>query len=457
MKNLIIFIIIFTAGMRVQAQSNLTLYNMEPVPQRLSVNPALSPDCKWYISTPGLSSTDLSFGSNAFSVFKLVSTFGNRPNGDFILNRIQSKEFLDEPTFVNFDMNQEWFNVGFRAGKSMLFLTVLDKVKARVSIPNDLLKYVFEGNSAATVASDLNFNFGLDLLHTREFSLGFNRTFLKERLTLGARAKYISGQNMIQTVKNDMRFRINPADLRLDVQADIEVNKSTPFLEDQRGVSVKQRIFGNPSNSGFGLDLGATLDLNKRITLTASIIDLGQIYWNDAQKIKSKKPGSTFSYSGIEHLISDSIGFQNSFQNLSDTLLQIFALETTSTSFSTGLLGEFYMGANLRVNARHNAGALIYGSFYKKQFYPAITFSWNSEFGRFMALSISYTTMRENYSNFGLGLGLNFDAEQFYIASDNVSSAISGDQQNLRIRFGWNHTLGRKEWEDKQKIKWIKK
>ena len=65
--------------------------------------------------------------------------------------------------------------------------------------------------------------------------------------------------------------------------------------------------------------------------------------------------------------------------------------------------------------------------------------------------------MRENYSNFGLGLGLNFDAEQFYIASDNVSNAISGDQQNLRIRFGWNHTVGRKEWEEKQRKKITKK
>ena len=457
MKNLIVFIILFTAGMGVQAQSNLTLYNMEPIPQRLSVNPALSPDCKWYMGTPGLSSNDFSFNSNAFSILKIGNSLGTRPNGAYVLNLIRSSEFLDQPTFVHIDMNQEWFNAGFRVRKSMFFLTVLEKVKTKISIPSDLLKLAFQGNSGPNVGYDFNFNFGLDVLHTRELVLGFNHTFLNDRLTLGGTAKYIRGQNVIQTVNNDLRFRNNAADLTFDVQADIEINKYTPFLEDQMGVSTKQRIFGNPNNSGFGLDLGASLDLNKRITLTASIIDLGQIYWNDAQKIKSKKPGSTFSYQGIEHLISDSIGFQNSFQNLSDTLLDIFALETTSTSFSTGLLGEFYMGANLSLNDRHNAGALVYGSFYKKQFYPAITFSWNSEFGRFMALSLSYTAMRENYSNFGLGLGLNFDAEQFYIASDNVSNAISGDQQNLRIRFGWNHTVGRKEWEEKQRKKITKK
>ena len=115
--------------MGVQAQSNLTLYNMEPIPQRLSVNPALSPDCKWYMGTPGLSSNDFSFNSNAFSILKIGNSLGTRPNGAYVLNLIRSSEFLDQPTFVHIDMNQEWFNAGFRVRKSMFFLTVLEKVK----------------------------------------------------------------------------------------------------------------------------------------------------------------------------------------------------------------------------------------------------------------------------------------------------------------------------------------
>ncbi len=136
---------------------------------------------------------------------------------------------------------------------------------------------------------------------------------------------------------------------------------------------------------------------------------------------------------------------------MADTLLDIFALDTTNTSFTTGLLGEFYLGGNFRINDRHNAGVLFYGSFYNKQFYPALTLSWNSKLGRILALSASYTAMRGSYTNIGLGMGLNLGPEQFYFVSDNLIGAATGNVKNLSMRFGWNHTVGRKKYEEQQR------
>ena len=94
------------------------------------------------------------------------------------------------------------------------------------------------------------------------------------------------------------------------------------------------------------------------------------------------------------------------------------------------------------------------GSFYNKQFYPAMTLSWNSKFGRVLSASVSYTAMRGNFTNLGAGLAINGGPEQFYIVSDNIIGTATGNVKNLSVRFGWNHTFGRKKREQKLEEKY---
>ena len=182
---------------------------------------------------------------------------------------------------------------------------------------------------------------------------------------------------------------------------------------------------------------------------------MGRIFWNDyTTNLKSRDPGATFTYRGIDidEYLGDSVQGGAGFEALSDTILDAFALDTNRNSFSTGLLGEFYIGGNIHLNDRHNAGILLYGSFYNRSFYPALTVSWNSELGRILAVSGSYTISRSGSTNIGLGLALNLGPEQFYVVGDNLIGTATGNLQTLYIRFGWNHTFGRRK-DQKQKKK----
>ena len=77
---------------------------------------------------------------------------------------------------------------------------ITEKVKTRVAVPKDILKLAFQGNGGSNLGYDFNFNFGLDVLHTREFAIGYNRTLLDDKLSIGGRLKYIRGLNVINKI-----------------------------------------------------------------------------------------------------------------------------------------------------------------------------------------------------------------------------------------------------------------
>jgi len=107
MRKIILTLLLFCFVGGAFAQSNLTLYNMEPIPQRLSVNPALAPDCKWYLGMPALSSIDLNFASNALQFKSINESFKAVPGQDsFVIDFKQlSSGISGKNTFVNVGVN----------------------------------------------------------------------------------------------------------------------------------------------------------------------------------------------------------------------------------------------------------------------------------------------------------------------------------------------------------------
>ena len=62
----------------------------------------------------------------------------------------------------------------------------------------------------------------------------------------------------------------------------MKINSS--LMELDSNTTLNDVLFGNPKNSGFGIDMGAQLKLNKKISLSASVVDLGIIQWKENTK-----------------------------------------------------------------------------------------------------------------------------------------------------------------------------
>jgi hypothetical protein len=411
----------------------------------MAINPAFTPTCKWYFGTPALSSLDFSYNSRVIGLNELSSAL--EPNGsNYTLDMTKLANVFSNGVSVNSSYNHEWIGFGFRLRKSMWSFSINEKLKSRVLLPSDFFRLVFEGNGGDNVGDVFDLGFAMDFIHTREFALGYSRSFIDDKLRIGGRIKYIAGINAIQTERNDLIFETSAKAFTYNVKSDLKFNSSLMPIDSN--TTLNSVLLGNQQNSGFGIDVGANLKLNKKLSLSASIIDLGVVQWKDNLKSTfTKNPGVYHEYKGmdIQDFLVDSTNQKKGFETFKDTLMEIIALDTSSESFRTGLMGEFYVGGNLHITKNHNIGALMYGSFYKKEFYPALTLSWNSQIGRVLALSAIYTMYRESYVNLGFGAALKLGPEQFYITTDNAIGSVTDNTRNLGIHFGWNHIFGKKK------------
>ncbi len=446
-------------GLCASAQ-NLTLYNMESVPQRFSVNPALDPDCKWYFGTPLLSSYNVGLSTNIIELNTDKYLLKNDNNDSLTFYPAGLFTSFDKNAYIRSDVGIEILNFGFRLHKSFFHLAITNKSKVRMALPGDLFKFIGEGNGGSNLGYQFDFNVGTDVMSVNEYAIGYQRTSLGDRLKLGARLKYVQGLAILETTKNDISLTTDPNSFAYKIKGDIEINAAAPFSLSSAAAGIAtpnpedilNSILSGSNNSGWGLDVGAHFELTERLNFSASVVDLGFVKWQkNTYRLKSKNPGAIFEFKGLdvrELLDSNSGGAQV----IMDTIINTFAVDTSSgASFTTGLMGDMYAGATFKIFEKHKAGAVMQGNFYNKEFYPALTLSWNSRFGRVLGLSASYTMMRGNFFNAGLGLSFNAGPGQAYLISDNVVGNITSNVKSINFRVGWNSTFGRKKTQKKKK------
>lgn len=450
----VLLVSMFSSGL--SAQSNLSLYHMESIPQRIYANPANRPDAKWYMGIPAASSFDFNFSSNGIHLDRIDEALEPIPGTDsFKLNVNKLNAIFNKDIFFNTSSSVEWINFGFNQGKGYWSLSLTEKVKTRTQLPGELFELILNGNGGDNLGRTFELNAGIDLMHTRELALGYQRYFMDDRFNVGARFKYIYGLTRFETEKNDMSFYTDPDDFSLKMSADLKFNVSSAIFELDSGKSPDPlyALYG-ANNQGWGVDLGLNFNLNDRLSLSASILDLGEIHWNENTKVlQSKHPNTFVEFNGIDisTMFHDSADFEEAFQDLADSLIEQFDLDTSSAKFTTGLMGEFYMGAKFKLNKGNNVAALIYGSVYQQQLYPAFTLSYNMRFKKLLGLSASYTVRKGSYVNGGLGISLNAKSFQWYFVSDNIIATATSQYNSISFRTGFNLTFGRRSLEGQKK------
>lgn len=464
MKKVLILIFCLSAAGRMvtNAQQNMVIYHMKTLPQRQYANPALNPDARFYIGIPTISSTHLNASITGFTLKQLSSAVMKTPSGNTLdVNRLG--DVLGTNNYFKLGADMELISFGFKAGKkNFFFANSTLRNQFRMQYPGDLMRFALQGNGGNNLDKDFQFGFGVDLLQYLETGIGYSRAF-SEKLTIGARAKYLIGINDLHTEAMNLSFKTNPDDYSWLMSSDIRLHASSSIapitINDSAGLSVEfgeLESFSFPmKNTGLGLDLGARYDLNKRITLSASIIDLGYINWTDnSYTIKSKNPGASYYFDGVEvdNFFNDSTAMEEAFRRLGDTLAQRFDIDASPSTYRTAMFTEFYLGGNLNINKNHNAGVLFYGNWYNRKFYPAFTLSWNSKIRRILGVSLAWSYMNRSLANLGAGLSINAGPVQWYAVSDNIFSPIRPlGTRSIDLRFGMNITLLRKAKGDTDK------
>jgi len=232
----------------------------------------------------------------------------------------------------------------------------------------------------------------------------------------------------------------------ITIKSNILINSSGIDSNSFNNFSFSNYAF-NKKNNGIAADIGINYKATDKLSFSASLLDVGAIQWTTAvNNFKSTKPEAAFIYNGINLnlFIQDSSNTQKQLTQLKDSIINTLNIDSTHNKYTTTLPAQIYIGANYHINPKNNAGILFYGQIFNQQLYPALSLSYNTHLGKWLAASASYSILKGSYNNIGLGIALNLSALQLYIANDNLLDALMPyNAKNIHLHFGFNLIFGR--------------
>ena len=451
------------------AQQNLTMYNLSCLQQtQAHLNPALTPSAKINIAIAPLfppfpvPSLYLNLSNSGFKISDLV-TLDTKGKTYFDFDNMLTK--LSKNNYFSSSMHIDLVTFGFKLKKNYFSLNLSNKVDFRLRYPKDFMNLLINGNGAdGIIGVEQKFNFGIDMMHYTDLSIGYNRELIDKKLTLGIKIKYLMGQENIATKKSDVSLTTGTQNFDLTAKSDIEIYTSgvdSNYVE-LKNFSPSSYLF-NTKNSGFGIDLGANYLINKKWSISASLLDFGFIKWKEnTNNYVSKNPGAEVSFSGVnlKDFIGDGTSVETAIKHTLDSIAKQFEISHTQGSYNTNLSSKIYLSGKYNLNEKNFASLVLYGQFYDSKIHPAVSLAFTTAVGRWLNASVNYSILNNSYSNIGFGLVLNPGWFQWYIISDNVLGMMVLDKyngtpvpaytKNLNLRVGFNLTIGKKA-KDKDK------
>lgn len=426
-----------------KAQTNMVFYPMENQINSPSLNPAfLTSQSKFTFSIFPLSGMNVGYNNQRVIKDMLFNILkGNQTNADFkeVFNSMIKLELFYqrmENTIINFGYNSPYGSFDFRVKENMQLMTDL---KGEFS--------EFLTNSATqSILINQPQVFPALAMHYREYSLGYAREIIKDRLSIGVRAKIFSGKFSVFSDVQGEVIKNSNNDIYLDLQKQLNLSFPLNIHTDANGLltSVEStadfsiaKYLTNPKNFGAGFDIGLTYKITPDLVFSASVVDVGKINWksnlNRMTFNGQYKFPAEFIVPGDENTLTQNGGFSN----LTTDFTELYKIEIDETEYSTRLPVNFYAGLKYRLNPKLNISLV-------NRFITTQSMSFNSlsvtgiyDVKNNLSISSGYSIIGNSYTNFPFAILYTGDAGQYYIGTDNLLSIVVPSTSDFSgITFG---------------------
>ena len=430
------------------AQQDLSIYNMQIVPQRIFQNPAFIPDQKFYIGIPILSGVQTAY-ANPFTYNDVIE----KDSYDSITFRIDN--FIGKIAKHNqlrLYSNIEMLSLGTHIAKDRFFMgfSVRERMENQVMIPENLANLMWYGNAAPQIFGQYaNISPSVNFTAFDEWAASFSGYAMKGKMTWGGRLKYLSGRFNATTTKTEFNVFTDTNTYQIRMQSDFEMKTSgIDNIENYLDQSVSSLVF--PGNNGFGVDLGLTYQINEKIGISASVLDIGFINWkSDNLKLVSHDPGAEFAFDGLRlDDFVDMLASLDSFgKKLTDSILKLVKIDSVyGEKYTTWLPVRYNLGGSYSLNEHHRFNLLLNGTSCDHHFFPALSVSYYYQLPRILGIMVSYNIFNNQYTNIGAGLSVNAGPVQLYVVSDNLPGLIFyKGTNNSSLQFGINISINKKK------------
>ncbi len=446
-----LYLIFIFGSTTVFAQDNL-LYNMSHVPQQMQTNPAKQPACKVFIGFPALSSIYMDINNTGFVFKDNFKKIYIKNENKWMPDISKLRNVLDTKNTLDFQFQMDLLNFGFRFNQTyFISLSLGTKIDQRFTYPRGWTDIPNHGNWDIN-ETPINLGFSENFMAYNELGVGLSKEFFSG-LTVGVKVKYLSGISNISTKSMKLDWTTQNGveedefydwtfntdyEIRTSGPADWEfVKNDTTGIIDSIDVKNEDNIsyskYGLSSpNKGFGFDFGVDYKINNMFSVSASVIDLGYIKWNDNPRILKQRGTYTFDGIDIGKYMDNSEDVENAetdewkeiTDDLIDTITTFLDPSIEKTSYKTPLNTKIFIGGNYNVTKWFNLGLLYRGYFYEHKLQSAYSLSGNLNFMHGWSLSGSWSRWNKMNNVVGLGLAYKIGPFQLYLISDNIAPAF---------------------------------
>jgi len=420
----------------------LTLQLVPDLYQRVKTNPALVPDERLVIALPGI------YGSY-FHTPGSIGSLLNVNNKEGLLDVSKLLTNLESTNFLKVNLELETISVHFRVNdKFTLNLNHAVKSNSYLKYSENLPKIFWEGNSQF-IGQDVAF--GPDQQSFAYNEIGLGAAYKLGKLTIGAKAKWLTGIGDISTDRTDASLYTDDDIYQLKLSTDYRINSSTfndvLLFDTLSGYDVEydfEDVFSfknfTTENNGLAFDIGLNFEVTDKLSIGASIIDWGKIEWT--KSVTNNHSMGTSDFNGLDFssvLTDDDVSFTSAVDSIED----IFKFQETNNSYSTALAPKVYVNAQYELNDRFTLGGLYYGEFYRGETFSAVAVSAQAKLLETLTIGASYSVRNETYDNIGLSASYKIGPVQLYAVTDNVIAALQPyESKNVNLRVGLNLVFG---------------
>ncbi|MBP9721134.1 MAG: hypothetical protein KBD02_07770 [Bacteroides sp.] len=428
-----------------------TSYFMEGVTYRLQLNPALTPT-RGYFNFPVAGAINAAASSNSLGYNDIVDVIDNSDDNFYSDEKFRSR--LSDQNRINVTAHTDILSFGWYKGKNFWSVNVGARVDLGAEVPKSMFDFLRDMDQQDAVDYQ-NMDYlikheNLEINSYTELGLGYARP-INERLTVGGKFKILLGAG-------NLKLRVNEIQVRSSINGDPDVpytwlNSTASIRVDAnlessfKGMKLRENEEGNIDEfdfNGFGIagygaaiDMGVSYRLLPKLTLSASVLDLGFISWSKGSTNYARsETNRTYNYSNYNE-------FEDIVQSgdvLNYDLLGLKIDDSQSKSRTTSLHSTLVFGAEYSLlNNWLVLGALSTTRMVEPKTQSELTLSANIRPRNWFNLAASYSIIQSAGKSFGLAMKLG----PLFVGTDYMF--LGSNTKSVNAFLGISFPLGKKK------------
>lgn len=437
---ILIYVLVFV--LHGKAQTNMVFYPIENQFNSPNLNPAfLTSQSKYTLGIFPLSGINLGYNNQLVIKNMLINILhGNNTNDDFreVFSSMVKLDLFYQRTETNL------ITLGYNSDLGSFDFHVKENIQLMTDIKGEFSEFL-TNNSSQTILINKSQTFPALALHYREYSLGYAKEIIKKKLSVGVRAKVYFGKSSMASevngvvVQRDQNIYLQTHD-KLKLSVPIHIVPDADSL--LRTVTLDDNFtFGdylmNSKNIGVGFDLGFNYKLTPDLVLSASVIDVGSIKWNNNLNTMIFKGEYQFPHNFIVASDNGVLTRNQDFSSETVDFPELYKVKIDKLPYSTRLPVTFYTGLKYRLDPRLNINLVNRYISTQTMSFNSLTVTGIYDIKKNLMISTGYSIIGKSYSNIPFAILYTCDTGQYYFGTDNLLSIIAPSTAEFSgITFG---------------------